>query len=586
MKTWMIPYAERHWKGMLLSVILGVLAAVCAAGLLFTSGYLISKAALRPENILLIYVPVVGVRAFGIFRAVFQYSTRLVSHDTILRMLSEMRITLYKKLEPMALHLRSRYRTGDLLGVLSDDIEHLQDVYLRTIIPAASAVLIYVLWIAMIGGLDSLFGFFAALYLLIILLLFPFLSLVMTRRRRESMLRHRHRLYETLTDAVLGIGDWMLSGRQSAFLASHETEEKKAAAANRWLHDFHNIRDFLSQLVFAAFILAVLYWSGGMARHGQISPTLIAAFVLILFPIGEALLPVAEAVERSPQYQEAFRRLNGIALNETHFYVSETEQVNDGATREAVICLQHLAYRYQPDDNWAVNDLSLTIEQGKRIALIGRSGAGKSTLIQLIYGSLIPTCGSVTLGGVPCQRFGRAMASRISVLNQNPHLFDTTVLNNISLGNREASEADVIAAAKAVGLHETIMRLAQGYQTQMHEAGDIFSGGEQERLALARILLQDNPIVILDEPTVGLDPITEKTLLQTIFSLLKGRTLIWITHHLTGTEQMDQILFMEQGTIEMQGTHAELLERYPRYRRLYALDVPQPLREALATQDH
>jgi ATP-binding cassette subfamily C protein CydC len=173
------------------------------------------------------------------------------------------------------------------------------------------------------------------------------------------------------------------------------------------------------------------------------------------------------------------------------------------------------------------------------------------------------------------------MSEYIAVLDQNPHLFDTSVRNNLALGNEQATEEELVQAAKAVGLHELIEQLPKGYRTQMHEAGSIFSGGEQERLALARILLKQTPVVILDEPTVGLDPITEKKLLQTIFSTLKGKTLIWITHHLTGAEKMDQIFFMENGRFCMKGDHRHLMRTYPRYRRLYQLDVPDHLKHML-----
>jgi ATP-binding cassette subfamily C protein CydC len=176
---------------------------------------------------------------------------------------------------------------------------------------------------------------------------------------------------------------------------------------------------------------------------------------------------------------------------------------------------------------------------------------------------------------------GEMRSKQISVLSQNPHLFDTSVLNNLALGSPQATIDDVVRAAKLVGLHQLIEKLPEGYHTQMHEAGSIFSGGERERLALARILLRNAPVVILDEPTVGLDPITERTLLKTIFKTLEGKTLIWITHHLTGTEKMDQVLFMENGSIHLKGQHAQLMRESDRYRSLYELDVPKHLRQAI-----
>lgn len=160
------------------------------------------------------------------------------------------------------------------------------------------------------------------------------------------------------------------------------------------------------------------------------------------------------------------------------------------------------------------------------------------------------------------------------MLNQKPHLFDTSILNNIRLGNGEASDEDVRRAAKQVKLHDYIESLPDGYHTSVQETGIRFSGGERQRIALARILLQDTPIIILDEPTVGLDPITERELMETVFEVLKGKTILWITHHLAGVEAADKIVFLENGKTEMEGTHEELLAANERYRRLYHLDVP------------
>ncbi|RYM04595.1 thiol reductant ABC exporter subunit CydC [Sporolactobacillus sp. THM7-7] len=596
MKTWFVPYMKKHWRGFVLSVSCSIAALICAAGLLFTSGYLISKAALRPENILMIYVPIVGVRAFGIFRAVFQYAGRLASHDTILRILSEMRIRLYRLLEPSALFIQSRYRSGDILGILSDDIEHLQDIYLRTVLPGVSALVIYAIWIGLIGDLDAGFAFLMGLYLLMLLVVFPVLSLLLAGRAEQRLSEGRHLLYEKLTDAVLGAGDWMMSGREKTFLVQHEEREEAVRAIERRLHRASRWRDFLSQLIIGACVLSLIYWSGGNAIHGQMDRTLIAAFVLVIFTIAESLIPVSEAVEKLPQYQKVFQRLRGIegspasedqdrrfdALPETAERLGGASDMFPEKISEKVeIRAEHLFFKYAAREDWAVRDVSLHIRQGEKVALIGRSGAGKSTLIHLIYGALVPERGSVTLNGTPPDTFGNRITERISVLSQNPHLFDTSVLNNLALGNEQASEAEIIRAATLVGLHERIKRLPHGYWTQMHEAGDIFSGGERERLALARILLRNAPVVILDEPTVGLDPITEKDLLRTIFDTLEEKTLIWITHHLIGANEMDRMVFLENGTIEMQGRHEQLLQTNERYRRLYRLDVPEKLKRPL-----
>ncbi|GJM75034.1 hypothetical protein HMSSN036_72500 [Paenibacillus macerans] len=190
----------------------------------------------------------------------------------------------------------------------------------------------------------------------------------------------------------------------------------------------------------------------------------------------------------------------------------------------------------------SVDGVSLDIPQGKRVAVIGRSGAGKSTLLKLIQGALAPSDGTVTFNGVPAAALGERMPEYVSVLNQSPHLFDTTVANNIRLARPEAADEEISRAAQAAQLGPLIAALPEGLNTPMRETGQRFSGGERQRVALARILLQDTPVLILDEPTVGLDPRTERELLATIFRTTQGKTLIWVTHHLVGAEKMDEII--------------------------------------------
>lgn len=221
-----------------------------------------------------------------------------------------------------------------------------------------------------------------------------------------------------------------------------------------------------------------------------------------------------------------------------------------------------------------LDGVSFILKQGEKTALLGPSGAGKSTILSLIQGALAPSKGNITLNDISVQSLQGEISRVVSVFNQRPHLFDTTVLNNIRLGNPDASDEDVYWAARQVKLHDYIQSLPDGYHTSVQETGIRFSGGERQRIALARILPQDAPIVVLDEPTVGLDPKTEKELLSTMFQVLDGKTVLWITHHLAGAEAADRILFLDKGKLAMAGSHQRLLENNPRYSRLYRLDAP------------
>ncbi|WP_339799560.1 thiol reductant ABC exporter subunit CydC [Paenibacillus sp. FSL R5-0744] len=573
---WFAPYVSSYFWRFVLIIMLGALTIFTASSLMYTSGFLISKASTPVENILMIYVPIVGVRTFGTSRAVIHYVERLVGHDTILRILSKMRVRLYNILEPQALFLSSRFRTGDILGMLADDIEYLQNVYLRTVFPSIIALLIYGAAVIALGTFDIAFALLMALYILVLVVVLPFLSLLFTQKRQREVKVERNRLYQKLTDAVLGMGDWVISGRQSQFVDTYEADERKVAKTDAALRSWARIRTFIGQAVIGIGVLSMLYWAAGEFADGAIAGTLIAAFVLVVFPVADAFLPVSEAVEKIPQYRNSLERLSGVNGTEQNI-VSEKATVVDAlpqAMKSAHIKLENVGYHYGSEANWSVRDLSLDIPQGKKIAIIGRSGAGKSTLLKAIQGVIEPSEGSVMINGIAADAYGEHIPSIIAVLNQSPHLFDTTVANNIRMGDPKASEQAIKEAGALAKMDTLISSLPDGYDTFVREAGQRFSGGERQRIALARILLQNTPVVILDEPTVGLDPRTERDLLKTMFEAMKGKSLIWVTHHLVGAEQMDEVIFMENGSVEMRGTHAELMKKEPRYRRLYELDRP------------
>ncbi|WP_413374131.1 thiol reductant ABC exporter subunit CydC [Paenibacillus taichungensis] len=613
--SWITPYVAQYRWRLVAVIALGICATLCAVLLLFTSGFLISKSALRPENILMVYVPIVGVRAFGIFRAVFRYVERLAGHDAVLRILADQRVKLYQILEPQALFLRSRMQTGDVLGALAEDVERLQDIYLRTVFPAVTALMMYGGAVVVFGSVDLGFALWMGLYMLFLVAVLPAISLRVTWKLRVRLKRENAKLYTRLTDGVLGLGDWIASGRAEEFVRRQEVTEGQADMIRLRLRQWTRWRDLIAQCVIGLMVVSVTLWAGSAASAGQLPAVMIAAFVLVLFPLTEALLPVGDAVEHIPQYRESLERLQHLEGEEHQPEQSGTEEAkaSAGAKKDmttgisgsnpvegqhlgslerkekasdrrirlripprlrADIQIDQVSYRYTSGAPLAVQEVSLHLPQGKRLAILGRSGGGKSTLLKLIQGALLPSAGNVFINDLPVQTMGENITDVIAVLNQSPHLFDTTVANNLRIGRPYATDEEIQRVAAQVGLSDLIESLPQGYHTPMLETGLRFSGGERQRIALARVLLRETPVVIFDEPTVGLDPVTERALMRTILDSMQGKTMIWVTHHLMGAERMDELIFMENGQITMQGSHEQLLAREERYRRLVELDRP------------
>lgn len=565
MKEWIIPYLKKNKGWIVIVLFLGLGTAMASALLMFTSGFLISKAATRPENILLIYVPIVAVRTFGISKAVFRYLERLVGHHIVLTILSQMRKRVYQAVEPLVGKQSFSLKIGDMLGLLSEDVERLQDIYIKTVFPTVVGYVLYGFVITALGYFSLTFAFIMSLLLGILVFLFPWLSLSFSKYRVEKVKNGRHGLYSKLTDAVLGLSDWQFSGRANDFIKSYEEEEAKLASLEEKNSGYIQRRNLTVQLLIATIVVLMLVWSAQESAMGELQPTLIAAFVLVLFPLMEIFIPISDSVSEIPSYQASLKRLNELPSND-----SVMDHQLSLIEIDKQIEIKQASFGYEKE-RWIINDLSLSIKEGEKIALLGPSGGGKSTIVKLIIGDLSPQKGSVCMNGIETHYLGEHISKVVSVLNQDPYLFSTTVKNNIRLGCPEASDEEIFWAAKQVKLHEFILSLPEGYDTIMDEAGTRFSGGERHRIALARILLQAAPFVILDEPTVGLDPLTEKALVDTIFEVLQNKSVLWITHHLAFIEKADRVLFLENGKLALEGTHEHLIHDNQRYRALYQL---------------
>jgi ATP-binding cassette subfamily C protein CydC len=565
---WVKPFLKKY-KGLLyLALALGFLTFFSAGALMFNSGYLISRAASLPENILMIYIPIVLTRAFGISRPVFRYIERLVSHNWVLKMTSDLRLKLYLVLEKDAIFFKSHYQTGDILGLLSEDINHLQNLYLRTIFPTVIAWLLYIFIIIGLGLFSWWFGLCMLLMLGVVIFLLPLLSVIVNGARQEKQKAAKNELYKILTDNILGVSDWVFSQRGHEFVHSYEKEEAKLRQLDEQTKRFNRIRDFALQVAFGVITIAVLAWASirFSGNHGG-AANWIAAFTLTVFPLIDAFAPLPDAAQETNIYKDSIKRLN--ELPEAEQVKAEVQPLTITSPE---IAINQLTFAYEAQGKAVLKDLSLTIPPREKIAILGRSGSGKSTLATLIRGDLKPDQGTLTLGGIPTATFGDQITEFIGVIHQAPYLFRTTILNNVRLGQESATEAEVWQVLEQVGLKEMVADLPEGLQTMVDEAGLRFSGGERHRLALARILLQDTPIVLLDEPTTGLDPITEQHLLETFFETLANKTVIWITHHLQGVSMMDRVIFIEDGQLTMSGSPEELLATNAHYQKLYAID--------------
>ncbi|WP_461240016.1 thiol reductant ABC exporter subunit CydC [Paucilactobacillus sp. N302-9] len=568
--TWVMPYLRKYKMLLILVLFLGFMMLFSGSALMFTSGYLISKSATHPFNILLIYPAIVLTRAFGIARPVFRYAERLTAHNWVLRIVSNFRKRLYDSVEQTAVAIKQKHQTGSLLTILADDIEHIENLYLTTVFPIVTGFMVYLFIVIGLGVINWPFALLILLIMGVLMFVMPLVSVLINGANEFRQKEIETDLYTTLTDSVLGLSDWMISGRQDDFMTKHLNQSNQIFDLRIKDKNFQWLRDYLSQIVIGLVAILTLGWAGTHLVGSQEQANWIAAFVLCIFPLDQAFTSIAQGVTEWPLYRESIKRVNQLPQTSSQTVPQEhlTEDFQE-------LTIDHVSFGYSEANRTVLSDIDMNITKGQKIAILGPSGTGKSTLLKLILGDERPTNGAIKLNDVDIENLQDDRSKLFAVLDQQPYLFDTTILNNLRLGNLDATEEQVLKALDQVELTQLISTLPDGINTQVQEAGSRFSGGEQQRLALARILLQDTPIVILDEPTVALDPITEHDLLKTIFDVLKDKTIIWVTHHLVGIQSVDRVYFVEHGQLDMNGTPAELLATNTRFQNLYRLDTGQ-----------
>lgn len=578
--TWVKPFFKQYRRALLLALALGVATFVFAAALMFTSGYLISGAPLV-ASVLVLNVPLGLVRLFGVGKPILNYFERLASHDWVLRMTSSLRLRLYRSVEGEAMAFRSKRSTGDVLGLLAQDVGHIQNLYLRTLFPLIVGGVLYVALVVGTGVLSLGLGLALLVLAGLAAIAAPLVSVLANAAREARRKQQRARLYDRLSDNVLGVADWVFAQRGGDYLAAHEQAERLLRAEQRRIERFDRARDLVLQLAFGAIVVVLLAWAG--TRFGGLTDggaNWVAAFALGFFPLIEVFAPLPAAAQEAGAYRDSIERLNdlpepgdGGAAEPAADAVAAGAASHLPAPRGALdIRLAGVRFGYEGSGEEVLRGIDLEIPFGQKVAVLGRSGAGKSTLAGLIRGDLAPQQGEATLGGVPCAAFGDGMARYLGVIQQRTYLFNATLLDNLRIGNPAATEDEVREALARVGLETLLERLPQGLLTMVDEAGMRFSGGERHRIALARVLLQGAPVVLLDEPFAALDPLTEQALLDTLLKVFADRTLILITHHLQGASRLDRVVFLADGGVSLDGAPADLERESAYYRRLLALD--------------
>jgi thiol reductant ABC exporter CydC subunit len=555
--------------------LLGAGGAAAGLGLAATAGWLIARASEHP-NMAALGLAVVGVRFFGISRGLLRYAERLVGHDAAFRVLADVRMKVYAGLERLAPAGLPSFRSGDLLARFVDDVDSLQDLLLRVVPP-------YVVFVASIGLTAGLVGTLvptAGVVVLVAALLcataVPVLALQLVRRSEARQSATRGELSTAVVDLVHGAPDLIAYGAAKAQLRRAERADaeltKVARAAARTAGTGSGLTTLLAGLcvwgVLAAGIVAV--------ENGRLPGVLLTVVVLVSLAAFELVTGLPQAFATFERVRRSRARVDVLLAVDSP--VRESADPVPLPAAPYSIRLRGVRARY-PSGPLALDGIDLDLSPGERVAVVGPSGAGKSTLAAVLLRFLDLESGTASLNGVSLGDLeSEALRRVIGLAGQDAHVFDRTIGDNLRLARPEATDAQFRAALAAVGLLDWIDGLPNGLATEVGEHGARLSGGQRQRLVVARALLADFPVLILDEPTEHLDPRAADELTANLLAAA-GRTTLLITHRLSGLQAVDRIVLLEAGRVVESGTHADLVAAGRAYARLWAreqADLIQP----------
>jgi len=550
-----------------LATFLGACAVGAAIGLMATSAWLISRSAQHPQESALA-VAIVAVQFFALSRGLFRYAERLVGHDAAFRVLSELRVSVYERLERLAPLGIPAFRSGDLLARLIHDVDSLQDLLLRVVPPFAIALGVGVATVALVWLMLPAAGLILLVALLIAGTLVPWLTGTLAARTEARQAAQRAELTASVVDLIEGAPELAVNGATPEHLGralATDAELSRIAAASARTA---GIGQGLTTLCCGLAMWGALTVGVAAVAAGRLDGVLLAGLALIPLVAFELVAPLPGATQTLQRVRRAAARV--LEVMDTSAPVAEPAQPVALPPPPHSLRARDLCCRYPGEDRWALAGVDLDLTPGRRVAVVGRSGAGKSTLAWVLLRFLAYEGGSVTLDGVELADLDGDDCRRVvGLVSQDAHVFDSTIEQNLRLANRRATAAQLRAALAAVRLLDWTEGLPAGLQTELGERGARMSGGQRQRLAIARALLADFPVLVLDEPGEHLDTPTADAILADLLTLTRGRATLLITHRLAGLEEVDEVIVLDHGRVLERGSHAELLARGGRYAALW-----------------
>ncbi len=545
-----------QWRWVLLGILLSAATTLAHIGLLALSSWFIASMAIAGMlGVVMNYTtPAAGVRALAIARAGGRYAERLVNHDTTFRILAALRVWFFKSVEPLAPAALQLERSGDLLSRARADIDTLDDFYVRGVVPSIAAVLCAALLFLFLARFDLGLALADLAGLACAGALVPMLIARSSRRPGRERVERAADLRACIVEQVQGMAELEALGAGDFQKARVVSAEGEMDRGQRRLSSLQGMAEAQIVAFSTLAVGAAALMLAARVSRGELPGPDMAMLTVVVLASFETIMPLPSVLQRLAEMTSAARRLFQIIDQKPR--VTEPVPASrdacpaDVALYRVDLVIRDLQFRYSSDLPWVLRGLSLDVPAGSRLGVAGPTGAGKSTLVSVLLRFWEYEGGSVRvvlhepLGLVEAElrSMGNEKARRLfSVVPQSPHLFHASIRDNLLIADARAQEEELWSALEASALADFVSSLPQGLDTLVGETGREISGGEAQRLAVARALLREAPVYILDEPTEGLDDRTAERLLASIDERLRGRSVLIISHRARDLVLVDAI---------------------------------------------
>lgn len=542
-------------KDILFSVFFGFIAGIAAVGLFASSGYLISKAALAPP-LYTLTIMMASLKLFGIASALSRYAERYFSHRATFSILSNLRVSFYERLEPLAPSIFQKYRSGDLLARIVGDVESLQNFFLRVFYPPIILVIVFLSTIFFLAFYSVYVAFALLAGLILTGIILPVLFAVRQRTIESNVREERGELSTEVTELLYGFRDLKiyqkLEGKKQRLIKSSDAYVK--VQERKGITDKFNLSMNLFAGLFVSWIVLAL--GAYLVVEGQLDGIYLAMLMMISLTVFENATPMAILPSHLEDSRRAATRLfsiTDVALQKENL-LEKIESITSSKSLE--IDMMDVTFSFPTDSRLVLNKVSLNLPKGSKTAIVGPSGSGKSTLLQLLMKFYQADGGAIKIDGVPISQLSQEnIWQETNIILQENHFFYGTIRDNLLIAKDGLTDEQMVEMLAKVNLECISLK------DLVFEKGENLSGGEKQRLAIARAMLKGGHLWLLDEPTSSVDALAEQSIYRHLFQLAKHDTLVLVSHRLTGLEMMDQIIVMEQGVIIESGSFEELMNK-------------------------